>query len=79
MAYSDKSIVDMNKFIRAFGSSMKAENEALSKIRVDIKLDNMDLNSTITSQIDNLKADLAAEKKNNGCHSKANLEGQGSE
>lgn len=62
-AYSDKSIVDMNKFIRAFGSSMKAENEALSKIRVDIKLDNMDLNSTITSQIDNLKADLAAENK----------------
>lgn len=62
-ASSDKSTIDMNKVIDAFDSSLKADREALSMIHVDIKLENVDLNSTITTQLDNLKLDLAIENK----------------
>ncbi|CAI9263689.1 unnamed protein product [Lactuca saligna] len=54
-ASSDKSTTDMNKVIEAFGSYLKDEREALSMICANIKLDNIDLNSTITTQLDNLK------------------------
>lgn len=60
---SDKSTTDMNKVIEAFGSYLKYEREALSMIYANIKLDNVDLNSTITTQLDNLKVDLATKNK----------------
>lgn len=62
-ASSDKSIADLNKVIEAFGFSLKARREALSKIRGDIMCGNADLNSTITNQLNTLKIDLEAENK----------------
>ncbi|CAI9288513.1 unnamed protein product [Lactuca saligna] len=62
-ASADKIRTDMNMVIKAFGSSLKAEREDLSKIRGDIKLDNVDQNSTITTQLDNLKPNMVAENK----------------
>ncbi|CAI9291647.1 unnamed protein product [Lactuca saligna] len=59
---SDKSTEFMNKVIKGF-SSLKHEKKAPSKIQADIKLDNVDLNSTITTQLDILKVHLAAENK----------------
>ncbi|CAI9300387.1 unnamed protein product [Lactuca saligna] len=39
------------------------EKEAVSKLRANIKLNNVDLNSSITAQIDKLQKDLAIENK----------------
>lgn len=38
----------MNKVTKGFRSSLKVEKEALSALHVDIKLDNLDLNTSIT-------------------------------
>lgn len=58
----DKSISDMNKVIEGFRSSLKAEKETLSTLHADIKLDNVDLNTTIMKQLTKLQNLLAAEK-----------------
>ncbi|CAI9294354.1 unnamed protein product [Lactuca saligna] len=54
---------DINKVTKGFSSFLKAEKEALSKICVDIKLDNVNLKSTITTQLNKLKADTTIENK----------------
>lgn len=53
----------MNKVIERFGSSLKAEKEALSLIRSDIKVENVELTSSIISKIEKLQEDLAVEYK----------------
>lgn len=60
---SEKNIADMNKFIEGFLSSLKSEKQALLVHRADIKLDNIDLNVSITQQVTKLQNDLVAENK----------------
>ncbi|CAI9277885.1 unnamed protein product [Lactuca saligna] len=60
---SDKSIADMNKFIEGFRSYLKTEKESLSTLCVDIKLDNVDPNTTFTKHLTKLQNDLAAKNK----------------
>ncbi|CAI9281350.1 unnamed protein product [Lactuca saligna] len=53
----------MNKVIEGFNLSLKAEKDALSKIRADIKVDNVELYTTISTKIEKLQDDLVIENK----------------
>ncbi|CAI9271899.1 unnamed protein product [Lactuca saligna] len=59
----DKNTTDMIKMIEGLHSSVKAKKEALSKLCSEIKLDNIDMNSTISTKLEKLQNDLAAENK----------------
>lgn len=60
---SNNNTNSMNKVIEGFGSSLQAEKEALSLISSHIKVENVDLNSSIVSNIEKLHIDLAIENK----------------
>lgn len=60
---SDNNTTDMNKMIEGFHSSLKAEKEALSNIPADIKVDNAELHTTLSTMIEKLQEDLAIENK----------------
>ena len=60
---SDKNVVDVNKVIEGFQISLQAEKEALSTLCVNIKVGNVELNSTITTKIEKLQDHLEGENK----------------
>lgn len=60
---SDKNTSDMNKDIVGFWFSLQAGKQALSTLRTDIKLDNTELNTSISEQITNLQNDFVAKNK----------------
>ena len=60
---SDKNTTNMNKVIEGFRSALKAEKEALSTLCVNIKVGNVELNSTITTKIEKLQDHLEGENK----------------
>ncbi|CAI9302449.1 unnamed protein product [Lactuca saligna] len=53
----------MSKILKGFRYSLKAIKDALSSLRANIKLENIDLNLSITPRLTKLQNDLAAENK----------------
>lgn len=60
---SNKNTANMNKVIKGFLNSLKDEKEAHSLILSDIKVENVELTSSIVSKIEKLQEELAAENK----------------
>lgn len=60
---SENNTATMNKMIEGFSSSLKAKKEALSKIYAEIKVDNAELHSTLSTKIEKLQEDLAIKNK----------------
>lgn len=60
---SDNNTTTMNKVVEGFCSLLKAEKEALSKIRAEIKVHNAELHSTLSTKIEKLQEDLAIKNK----------------
>ncbi|KAI3700354.1 hypothetical protein L2E82_44980 [Cichorium intybus] len=59
----DTNNAKMNKVISGFGESLKAEKEALSVLRFDLKKENSELASSLDLKVEQLKKDLAMENE----------------
>ena len=60
---SDKYTEATNMVIAGFHSSLQSENEALSLVRSEIKVENAKLTSSVLSNIEKLQEDLVVENK----------------
>ena len=58
---SDKSTEAANKVITSLGSTLQTEKAVLSKVHTEIQVDNAELQTSITTQLDKLQEDLAIE------------------
>lgn len=58
---SDENTDTINKVIVGLGSTLRTEQEVLSHVRSEIKLDNTKLNTSVVSKIEQLQKDLAVE------------------
>ncbi|KAI3701012.1 hypothetical protein L2E82_45654 [Cichorium intybus] len=60
---NDANTKSVNKVITGFWDSLKAEKEALSVLRADIKKENADLASSLNAKVEKLQQDLAMENQ----------------
>ena len=59
----DNNTTAANKVITNLGNRLQTEKEALSKVRVELRVDNMEMSASIVSKIEKLQTDLATENK----------------
>lgn len=60
---SNKNVVEVNKFIEGFGSSLQSEKESPSILCCGLQHDNVDHHMSITNSILRMQTDLAHENK----------------